>query len=89
MKELELLFKETEREYDQLQETKSRVMSSIDDRHKDLNSAVDRLLKIVDGEPVEEFEDIKSSIDDKSNEIDITLENTRKKLDSLLDELLS
>lgn len=91
MKDLELLFKETESKFDKLQETKSEVMSSIKTRHQDLDDAVSRLLKIIDGDTINhtDYKSNDNEFDKKSKEIDNMLEETSNKLNKLLDELLS
>ena len=77
-KELEESSKEVDKEWEKLEETKSRVMSGIEERHKILN-------QILSNTPTYTFEELER--DEEWNKREAEIRKRQEEISSMLDNL--
>lgn len=86
-KELEESERELDRSMKEMNETKSRVMSSIADRHKELHEAMESLNRTMNGTNDYNFNKSSESSYEKYSETDKMIDETSRELDELLASL--
>ena len=79
-KELEESSKEVDKEWEKLEETKSRVMSVIEERHKILN-------RLLSNAPTYTFEELER--DEEWNNREAEIRKRQEEISSMLDNLLA
>jgi uncharacterized protein YukE len=80
-KELEESSKEVDKEWEKLEETKSRVMSGIEERHKILN-------RLLSDAPTYTFEELERN-DEEWKKRENEIRKQQEEISSMLDELLA
>lgn len=79
-REIEESSKEVDKEWEKLEETKSRVMSGIEERHKILN-------QLLSDAPTYTFEELESN-DEEWKKRENEIRKQQEEISSMLDELL-
>ena len=86
-KELEESERELDNSMKEMNETKSRVMGSIADRHKELHEAMESLNRTMNGTNDYNFNKSSESSYEKYSETDKMIDETSRELDELLASL--